>query len=257
MLTEDENIVNVQLAVQYQVSDAAQFIFEFVDPQQTLKELTESALREVVGKRRMEFVLTEGRAEVAQQTRDLITSVLEEYDAGIEVVEVVIQDVQPPEQVQDAFEDAIKAREDRERLINQAEAYRNEIIPRAEGEAARIREDAQAYLARIVQRAQGDASRFTQQLAEYQKAPQVTRSRLYLDTMERVLSRSGKVLIDNESSQQLMYLPLDRMLRSSGTGTGTGNSDSTQMNNSLSGSGSSQTQSSAGTAGTLRMRETR
>ncbi|MEX0451037.1 FtsH protease activity modulator HflK [Spiribacter sp. 218] len=257
MLTEDENIVNVQLAVQYQVSDAAQFIFEFVDPQQTLKELTESALREVVGKRRMEFVLTEGRAEVAQQTRDLITSVLEEYDAGIEVVEVVIQDVQPPEQVQDAFEDAIKAREDRERLINQAEAYRNEIIPRAEGEAARIREDAQAYLARIVQRAQGDASRFTQQLAEYQKAPQVTRSRLYLDTMERVLSRSGKVLIDNESSQQLMYLPLDRMLRGSGTGTGTGNSDSTQMNNSLSGSGSSQTQSSAGTAGTLRMRETR
>lgn len=255
MLTEDENIVNVQLAVQYQVSDAAQFLFEFVDPEQTLKELTESALRETVGKRRMDFVLTEGRAEVAQQTRELITEALQYYDAGVEVVEVVIQDVQPPEQVQDAFEDAIKAREDRERLINQAEAYRNEVIPRAEGEAARIREEAQAYLAQIVQQATGDASRFTQQLAEYAKAPEVTRDRLYLDTMERVLGRSGKVLIDAESSNQLMYLPLDRMMRGGVPQSSADNNATDSLSGSLSGTtGSSSTTSSNSS---LRMRETR
>ncbi len=257
MLTEDENIVNVQLAVQYQVSDAAQFLFEFVDPEQTLKELTESALRETVGKRRMDFVLTEGRAEVAQQTRGLINEALTYYNAGIEVVEVVIQDVQPPEQVQDAFEDAIKAREDRERLINQAEAYRNEVIPRAEGEAARIREEAQAYLAQIVQRATGDASRFTQQLTEYSKAPEVTRDRLYLDTMERVLGRSGKVLIDAESSNQIMYLPLDRMMRG-GTPQSSADMDGAgSLSNSLSGSTGSSSMTSSGNSSSLRTRETR
>lgn len=215
MLTQDENIVNIQLAVQYQVSDPADFLFNFVDPEQTLKELTESALRETVGKRMMDFILTEGRAEVAQNTQSLINEGLALYQAGIEVIQVVIQDVQPPEQVQGAFEDAIRAREDRERLINQAQAYRNEIIPRAEGEAARIREDSLAYQARIVQAAEGEASRFSQQLAEYLKSPAVTRDRLYLDTMERVLGRSGKVLIDVEANAPLMYLPLDRMIRQS------------------------------------------
>lgn len=215
MLTQDENIVNVQLAVQYQVSDPAAFLFNFVDPEQTLKELTESALRETVGKRMMDFILTEGRAEVAQNTQSLINEGLALYQAGIDVIQVVIQDVQPPEQVQGAFEDAIRAREDRERLINQAQAYRNEIIPRAEGEAARIREEAMAYQARIVQAAEGEASRFSQQLAEYLKSPAVTRDRLYLDTMERVLGRSGKVLIDVDANAPLMYLPLDRMIRQS------------------------------------------
>jgi len=257
MLTEDENIVNVQLAVQYQVSDAAAFVFEFVDPQQTLKELTESALREVVGKREMDYVLTEGRAEVAQSTRDLINEALVFYEPGIEVLEVVIQDVQPPEQVQSAFEDAIRAREDRERLINQAQAYRNEIIPRAEGEAARIREEAGGYQARIVQRAEGDASRFSQQLAEYTKAPEVTRDRLYLDTMERVLGRSGKVLIDVDSSQPLMYLPLDRMMRQNPQGDASTSSSAT-MNNTLSSNSSSGSQTAGSTqSGSLRTRETR
>ena len=257
MLTEDENIVNVQLAVQYQVSDAAAFVFEFVDPQQTLKELTESALREVVGKREMDYVLTEGRAEVAQSTRDLINETLEYYEPGIEVLEVVIQDVQPPEQVQSAFEDAIRAREDRERLINQAQAYRNEVIPRAEGEAARIREEAGGYQARIVQRAEGDASRFSQQLAEYTKAPEVTRDRLYLDTMERVLGRSGKVLIDVDSSQPLMYLPLDRMMRQNPQGDASTSSSGT-MNNTLSSNSSSGSQTAGSTqSGSLRTRETR
>ncbi|AGM40641.1 HflK protein [Spiribacter salinus M19-40] len=257
MLTEDENIVNVQLAVQYQVSDAADFIFNFVNPQQTLKELTESALREVVGKRAMDFVLTQGRAEVAQSTRDLINEALRVYEPGIEVLEVVIQDVQPPEQVQDAFEDAIKAREDRERVINQAQAYRNEVIPRAEGEAARVREEAGAYVAQIVQRAEGEASRFSQQLAEYAKAPGVTRDRLYIDTMERVLQRSGKVLIDVESSQPLMYLPLDRMMRNANTQGSTGNADGPSSSGETAQNSSSSGSSSSSSSRQLRMRETR
>jgi len=254
MLTEDENIVNVQLAVQYQVSDARDFIFNFVDPEQTLKELTESALREVVGKRRMDFIITEGRAEVAQETRELVTRVIDDYQAGIQVIEVVIQDAQPPEQVQDAFEDAIKAREDRERVINQANAYRNEVIPRAQGEAARITEDAQAYLARVVQAAEGDASRFSQQLEEYALAPRVTRDRLYIDTLERVLSGTSKVLIDTDSaSQELLYLPLDRMIRPGSPETGAA-SDGPSVNTSGSGETASRQTTSSGS---LRMRETR
>ncbi len=258
MLTEDENIVNVQLAVQYQVSDAADFVFNFVDPEQTLKELTESALREVVGKRRMDFVITEGRTEVAQRTRELVTQAISQYEAGIEVIEVVIQDAQPPEQVQDAFEDAIKAREDRERLINQAEAYRNEVIPRAQGQAARVGEEAQAYVARTVQQAEGDASRFTQQLTEYAKAPRVTRDRLYLDTMERVLGSTGKVLIDNESSQQLMYLPLDRIMRGGSTQSDPGRTDGAMSGDTaMNSTGTTQSSGSRSSSSSLRMRETR
>ncbi|RZU98955.1 FtsH protease activity modulator HflK [Spiribacter vilamensis] len=260
MLTEDENIVNVKLAVQYQVSDAADFLFNFVEPEATLKSVTESALREIVGKRNMDFVITEGRSEVAQQTRELVVETLDAYNTGINVVEVVIQDAQPPEQVQGAFEDAIKAREDRERLINQAEAYRNEVIPRAQGQGARVREEAQGYMARIVQNAEGDASRFSQQRVEYANAPRVTRDRLYLDTMERVLGNASKVLIDNESSQQLMYLPLDKMMRSSGTSTSnSGNSSSSSsMNNAVSSNNSSSSsQRSGSSSSSLRMRETR
>ena len=257
MLTEDENIVNVQLAVQYEVSDPEDFLFNFVDPEQTLKELTESALRETVGKRVMDFILTEGRAEVAQNTLSLINEGLALYQAGIEVREVIIQDVQPPEQVQGAFEDAIRAREDRERLINQAEAYRNEIIPRAEGEAARIREDSLAYQARIVQAAEGESSRFSQQLAEYLKAPAVTRDRLYLDTMERVLGRSGKVLIDMEANAPLMYLPLERMIRQSATPEDADSNQRMSSDNATS-FGSSSVQGTDATASSrLRTRETR
>lgn len=258
MLTEDENIVNVQLAVQYEVGDPAQFLFEFVNPEQTLKEVTESALREVVGKRNMDYVLTEGRAEVANRTRALVDEVMSLYRAGIEVVAVVIQDVQPPEQVQDAFLDAIKAREDRERLINQAEAYRNEVIPQAQGRAAQVLEQAQAYQAEVVNRAEGSASRFSQLVAEYREAPEVTRDRLYLDTMERVLGRSGKVLIDVEASQPLMYLPLDRLLRQ-GSSEGDDDEDSRDMRNALSGGLGAGNQSEGGRSSSsrLRMRETR
>lgn len=213
MLTQDENIVNVRLAVQYHVSDPAKYVFNFRDPDQTLKAVTESALREVIGKNDMDFVLTRGRAEVASQTRAVIENVTERYDLGLDVVTVAVQDIQPPEQVQSAFLDVIKAREDKQRLISRAEGYRNAIIPKAQGEAARIREQADAYKATVVAQATGESSRFEQIASEYAQSPEVMRTRLYLDTMEHVLGNSGKVLIgERRDGQPLMYLPLDRML---------------------------------------------
>lgn len=216
MLTRDENIVNVQLAVQWQVSDPSRFLFTLLEPEQTLKEITESALREVVGKREMDFVLTEGRAEVVDATRELVQQALDRYDAGIRVVEVAIQDVQPPEEVQGAFADAIRAREDEQRLINEAKAYQNEVLPQAAGQAARVVEEAEGYRARVVAEAEGDAARFTALLAEYKKAPDVTRERLYLETMEDILNRTSKALISVEGGSPLMYLPLDKMLDRNG-----------------------------------------
>ena len=213
MLTQDENIVNVRLAVQYHVSDPAKYVFNFRDPDQTLKAVTESALREVIGKNDMDFVLTRGRAEVAKQTQTVIETIIERYQLGLEVVAAVVQDIQPPEQVQAAFLDVIKAREDKQQLISRAQGYRNAILPKAQGEAARIREQADAYKAKVVAQAAGETSRFEQIASEYAKSPQVMRTRLYLDTMEQVLAKSGKVLIgDRRDGQPLMYLPLDRML---------------------------------------------
>ena len=223
MLTQDENIVNFQLAVQWQVSDPARYLFTLLEPEDTLKQLTESALREVVGKRTMDFVLTEGRAEVVEATRALIQQTLDNYQAGIRVVEVAIQDVQPPEQVQDAFADVIRAREDEQRLINEARAYRNQVLPQAAGEAARALEEAEGYKARVIAEAQGETARFLSLLGEYKRAPEVTRERLYLETIEAVLSNSSKALIDVEGGQPLMYLPLDKMLERRGSpGTGKG-----------------------------------
>jgi membrane protease subunit HflK len=212
MLTQDENIVNVQLAVQWQVNDPSRYLFTLREPEQTLKEVTESALREVVGKREMDFVLTEGRAEVVEVTRALVQRTLDRYDAGIHVVQVAIQDVQPPEEVQGAFADAIRAREDEQRLINEARAYRNEVLPQAAGQAARVLEGAEGYRARVVAEAEGEAARFLALLAEYKKAPQVTRERLYLQTMEEVLGATSKALISVEKGSPVMYLPLDKML---------------------------------------------
>ena len=180
MLTKDENIVNVQLAVQWQVSDPSKYLFTLLEPEQTLKEITESALRESVGKREMDFVLTEGRAEVVEATRELVQETLDHYNAGVRIVEVAIQDVQPPEEVQGAFADAIRAREDEQRLINEARAYSNEVLPRAAGQAARVREEAEGYRAKVVAEAEGNASRFVALLGEYQKAPGVMRCRSQL-----------------------------------------------------------------------------
>jgi membrane protease subunit HflK len=211
MLTQDENIVDVKLAIQYKVKSPADYLFHDRDPDITIRDATESAIREVVGKSKMDFVLKEGRSEVAARTKELLQSILDRYDNGLLVTSVNLQDAQPPEQVQEAFLDAIRAREDQDRLINEAEAYANEVIPKARGGAARITEDANAYKAKIIATAGGDASRFSQILKEYQKAPAVTRERMYLETLETVLNNSNKVLVDVDKGSNLLYLPLDKL----------------------------------------------
>jgi membrane protease subunit HflK len=213
MLTQDETIVNIQLAVQYQVDDPRLYLFNVRDPDAVLKQVAESALREVVGKSKMDFVLQEGRAEVVNRTKILMQDILNSYNSGLLVSDVNLQDAQPPEEVQGAFSDAIKAREDRVRLKNEAEAYANDVIPKARGSAARQVQEANGYKEALIAKATGEASRFTQLLTEYQKAPQVTRKRLYLESMESVMSRTGKVVVDSEGTANLMYLPLDELLK--------------------------------------------
>lgn len=211
MLTGDENIVNVHLAVQYTIGNAKDFLFNINEPEKTLREVAESALREVVGRSTMDFVLTEGRSEIAAQVKSLAQEIMSAYRSGIEIQTVNLVDAQPPEEVQDAFEDAIKAREDQQRFINEAQAYANEVVPKARGQAARVLEEAQGYKQRMVAKAQGDTSRFEQILAEYEQAPQVTRARLYLDTIESVLSKTRTILVDVQDGNNLFYLPLDRI----------------------------------------------
>ncbi len=213
MLTRDENIVNVQVAVQYQIKDAREYLFNVRDPRSTLQQAAESALREVVGKSKMDFVLTEGRSEVVAQVKVLMQQMLDQYQAGLRVSEVSLQDVQPPEEVQGAFSDAIRAREDEQRLKNEAEAYSNDVIPKARGMAARQLEEANAYKESLVAQAEGEASRFSQLMTEYKRAPEVTRKRLYMETMEEVLDRSSKVVVDVKGGNNLLYLPLDRMIK--------------------------------------------
>lgn len=213
MLTQDENIVDIRVAVQYQVKDARDYLFNVRDPDSTLKQATESAIREVIGKSKMDFVLTEGRAEVAIQAKSLIQATLDQYNAGLLVTTVNLQDAQPPEEVQGAFVDAIKAREDEQRQKQEAQAYSNDIIPKARGAAARILEEAAGYKLSVIAKAEGEASRFSQMLTEYTKAPEVTRKRLYLDTMEEVFANSNKVTVDVSKSNNLLYLPLDQMLQ--------------------------------------------
>lgn len=211
MLTQDENIISVQLAVQYRIKDAKDYLFNVVEPDLALRAATESALRETIGKSTMDFVLTEGRAEIAAQVQRRTQEILDIYVSGLQITSVNMQDAQPPDEVQAAFADVVKAREDRERFINEAQAYANDIIPRARGAAARIVAEAEAYREQVVADAEGTASRFSQVLTEYKKAPDVTRERLYLDTMEKVLSASSKVVVDL-GSNNLTVLPLDKML---------------------------------------------
>jgi membrane protease subunit HflK len=215
MLTEDENIVNIQLAVQYQVSDPQRYLFDVRDPDAVLKQVAESAVREVIGKSKMDFVLGEGRAQVVSETKVLMQKTLESYKAGLLVSDVNLQDAQPPEEVQAAFSDAIKSREDKERLKNEAQAYANDVVPRARGAAARQIQEANGYTEALIAKAEGEASRFTQLLGEYQKAPEVTRKRLYLETMELVLGKTSKVVVDSNNANNLMYLPLDQLLKQS------------------------------------------
>ncbi|HEY5602906.1 MAG TPA: FtsH protease activity modulator HflK [Gammaproteobacteria bacterium] len=213
MLTQDENIVDIYLAVQYKIKSASDYLFKVVNPDDTLRQVTESALREIIGKNQMDFVLTEGRSEIAAKVQELIQSILDRYGTGLLVTSVNMQDAQPPEPVQAAFDDAVKAREDEVRLKNEAQAYANDIIPRARGAAARAEEDAYAYKDQVVARAQGEASRFTQILGEYKKAPEVTRKRLYIDAVESVMSNTSKVVVDVEGGNNLLYLPLDKMMQ--------------------------------------------
>ena len=212
MLTKDENIVDVELSVQYKVSSLENYLFNVDDPDMTLRQATRAAVREVVGQNTMDFILTDGREQVADRTKHLLQERLNAYKTGLSVTEVNLQQAQPPEQVQAAFADAIKAREDQQRLKNEADAYANDRLPRARGAAARQMAEAQAYRDQVIAKAQGDASRFSQLVAEYRKAPKVTRERLYLDTMQRIYGSASKVMIDTRSSNNMIYLPLDKII---------------------------------------------
>ncbi len=213
MLTGDENFVLVDLAVQYRRIDPIAFRFNVRNADETLDEVSESAIREIVGKSTLDEILLENQAEIADRTQELIQRTLDLYEAGISVISVNLQKVQFPNQVRDAVQDAVKAREDKERLRLEAEAYRNDIIPRARGQAARMREDALAYRDRLIANAEGEAARFELLLAEYQAAPEVTRERLYIESIEDVLQRSSKILLDAEGSGNLLYLPIDKLLQ--------------------------------------------
>ena len=213
MLTRDENIVNVDLVVQFRRADPQAFLFNMRDPEDTLIDATASAIREVIGRNVLDFVLTEGRAEVARETQDLLQATLDTYGAGVTVYEVNLQDANFPREVESSVQDSIKAREDRERKILEAESYSNDLLPRARGEAARRRQDAEAYRARVVADAEGEADRFTQILGEYHKAPAVTRERIYIETLEEILANSTKVLVDTQGGNNLLYLPLDQLVQ--------------------------------------------
>ena len=211
MLTKDENIVDVRLAVQYQVKNAKEFLFNVANPEATLKQVTESSERGVIGSSDMDYVLTEGRGDIVAKIKKEIQMVMDSYKAGIQITSVNLQDAQPPEQVQGAFEDAIKAREDQQRLINEAEAYANDVIPKARGAAARKIQEAEAYKEQVIAKSTGEVSRFTKLLIEYRKAPAVTRQRLYLESMESVLAKTKTVMVDVKGSNNLLYLPLDKI----------------------------------------------
>lgn len=212
MLTGDENIIDIEFAVQYKVKDANAYLFNVHDPEGTIAQATESAVREIVGKSTLDFALTEGREEVARDARELLQQILDRYNTGIEIVAVETQKAQPPEEVKAAFDDAVKAREDQQRLKNEAEAYANDVVPRARGAAARMLEEAEAYRAGSIARAEGDARRFGLISKEYAKAPGVTRERLYIETMEQVLSNTSKVFIDQKAGNNMLYLPLDKLI---------------------------------------------
>ncbi len=216
MLTDDENIVSVQFAVQYLLKDPKAYLFKNRNPDDAVTQAAETAIREIVGKSKMDFVLYEGRDQIAANTQKLIQEILDRYATGIQVRSVSMQGTQPPEQVQAAFDDAVKAGQDRERAKNEGQAYANDVIPRARGTASRLTEESNGYKQRIIATAEGDASRFKQVLVEYKKAPEVTRSRMYLDTVQQVYANTSKVMIDAKGSGNLLYLPLDKLMQAAG-----------------------------------------
>ncbi|MCO5107195.1 MAG: FtsH protease activity modulator HflK [Burkholderiaceae bacterium] len=218
MLTQDQSIVDMQFTVQYRIGDTKDYLFnnDFGPvPEEIVRQAAETAMREVVGRTGVDQVLYEEKEQVAQGARKMIQGLVDRYKAGISVVDVTIQQVQPPEQVQAAFEDANKAAQDRERLINEGRAYANDVIPKARGTAARLMQEAEGYRQRVIASAEGDTSRFRQVLAEYAKAPQVTRDRMYIEAMQEIFANTSKVYLDSRASGNLLYLPLDRLLQQS------------------------------------------
>ncbi|MCA1325990.1 FtsH protease activity modulator HflK [Herbaspirillum sp. alder98] len=213
MLTDDENIIDIQFAVQYRLKNAAEWLFNNRDPDDSVRQVAETAIREIVGRSKMDFVLYEGREKVAMDVNQRMQQILDRYKSGVQITNVTMQGVQPPEQVQAAFDDAVKAGQDRERLKNEGQAYANDVVPRASGASSRLLEEADAYRSRVVSNAEGDASRFKQVLDEYQKAPAVTRDRMYLETMQQIFANTSKVMIDSKSNGNLLYLPLDKLIQ--------------------------------------------
>ena len=221
MLTDDENIVDIQFAVQYFLKDPEDYLFNNRSPEDTVRQAAETAFREIVGKSKMDYVLYEGREQVATQAQKLMQDILDRYKTGITISAVTMQNAQPPEQVQAAFDDAVKAKQDLERQKNEGQAYFNDVVPKARGTAARLAEEAQGYRQRVIANAEGEASRFKQIQAEYAKAPQVTRDRMYLETMQQILANSNKVIVDAKGANNMLFLPLDKIMQMSGnSGTG-------------------------------------
>ncbi|MES9990342.1 MAG: FtsH protease activity modulator HflK [Candidatus Thiodiazotropha sp.] len=239
MLTRDENIVDVEFTIQSRIQDAADFLFQDRDPNKTLRDATETAVREIIGKSDLDFILTQGRGAIADRIKTGAQGLVDTYKTGLIITSVNMQPAKPPEQVKSAFDDAIKAREDKEKLENQAEAYANEVVPKARGEAARRLADANAYRDRVIAEAEGDVSRFLAILKEYRREPVVTRERLYLDAIESMLGQSSKVMLDTaEGGNSLMYLPLDKLIQSDGKSTTTPQQQFSTQESSRSQSGS-------------------
>lgn len=216
MLTDDENIINIQFAVQYILKDPVDYIFKNRSPEEAVMQVAETSIREVVGKNKMDFVLYEGREQIAVKVSNLMQEILDRYQTGIQISKVTMQNAQPPEQVQAAFDDAVKASQDRERQKNDGQAYANDVVPKARGTAARLMQEADGYKQRLIATAEGDASRFKQINTEYAKAPEVTRSRMYLETMQQVYSSTSKVMVDAKGQGNLLYLPLDKLMHAAG-----------------------------------------
>lgn len=223
MLTDDENIIDLQVAVQYNLKSVEDFQFSNRSTEESVRGIAETAIREIAGKSKMDFVLYEGRDEVAAKAKKLMQEMLDRYKSGVHIVNVTMQNAQPPEQVQAAFDDAVKAKQDLERQKNEGQAYANDVIPKARGTAARLAEEASGYKLRVENEAKGNADRFEQILAQYTKAPEVTRQRLYLDAQEQILSNTSKVLVDQKGGNSLLYLPLDKLMGASGAGSNAGN----------------------------------
>lgn len=218
MLTKDENMIDAKFAVQYKVNDAQAYLFNVANPDTTLRHVSESAIRQMVGRNSMDFILTEGRVSIADDIKERSQELLDLYKTGLYITTVNMQDAQPPEQVQAAFSDAVKAREDKQRLINEAQTYANDILPKSRGLAARLLEESRAYKSEVVSKSEGESSRFKQILAEYEKAPAVTKERLYRETMEGVLASTSKVVVDSKANS-MMYLPIDKLINAKQSNT--------------------------------------